>query len=87
MTRYFAGKINGHFSPSPSWQNEWTFLAKSLPASLQGVSAGTCQRALVDESGMIRWGDTIDQKMAAVHGLLCTITPVTVTSKGEQKRL
>jgi hypothetical protein len=34
-------KIHGHFSPS------------SL-ASLLGVSALICQRALVDESGMIR---------------------------------
>jgi hypothetical protein len=31
-----------------------TFLAKFVPASLLGVSAGICQRALVDESGMIR---------------------------------
>jgi hypothetical protein len=29
-------------------------LAKFLLASLLGVSAGVCQRALMDESGMIR---------------------------------
>jgi hypothetical protein len=35
-------------------QNARTFLSKYLPASLLSVSAGICQRALVDESGMIR---------------------------------
>jgi hypothetical protein len=35
-------------------QNSRTFLAKFLLASLLGVSAGVCQRALMDESGMIR---------------------------------
>jgi hypothetical protein len=30
------------------------FLAKFLPALLLGVSSGICQRAVVDESGMIR---------------------------------
>jgi hypothetical protein len=34
-------------------QNEQTFLAKFIPASLLGVSVGICQRALLDESGMI----------------------------------
>jgi hypothetical protein len=34
----------------------------NLSASLLGVSAGYCKRALVDESGMImRWRNTIDQ--------------------------
>jgi hypothetical protein len=36
------------------FQNSWMFLAKFLPASLQGVSAGYCQRAPVDKSEMIR---------------------------------
>jgi hypothetical protein len=31
-----------------------TFVAKFLPASLLDVSADNCQRALVDESGMIK---------------------------------
>jgi hypothetical protein len=31
-----------------------TFLVKSLPTSLLGVSVGICERALVDESVMIR---------------------------------
>jgi hypothetical protein len=57
----------------PCRQNSWLFVAKYLHASLQIVSAGICQRALVDESGMIRWGRTIDHKMVAVHGALCTI--------------
>jgi hypothetical protein len=35
-------------------QNSWTFIGKFLPASLQHVSAAIFQRALVDESGMIR---------------------------------
>jgi hypothetical protein len=52
-------------------------LANFLPASLVGVSDGICHRALVDESGMIRtqMGSTVDQKMTAVHGALCTIPP------------
>jgi hypothetical protein len=32
------------------WQNQWTFLSKLLAGSLLGVSAGICQRALVDEN-------------------------------------
>jgi hypothetical protein len=35
-------------------QNSQPFFAKVLPASLLNVCAGICQRALVDESGMIR---------------------------------
>jgi hypothetical protein len=52
-----------------------TFLAKFLPALLLGAYAGTCQRAVVDESGIIisQMGHTIHQKMVAVHGTLCTI--------------
>jgi hypothetical protein len=47
---------------------------KFLPASILGVSAGTYQRVLIDESVMIRTrGRAIDQKMAAVHGTLCMI--------------
>jgi hypothetical protein len=37
-----------------SQQKSWTFLAKLLLALLLDVSAGIFQRALVDESGMIR---------------------------------
>jgi hypothetical protein len=37
----FIGKVYGYFSPF-------------IPASLLGVSAGCCQRALVSESGKIR---------------------------------
>jgi hypothetical protein len=57
-----------------------TLLAKSLDISYEVCpcfSAGICQRALVDEPGVIRMqmGSTVDQKMAAVHGTLCTVPP------------
>jgi hypothetical protein len=29
---------------------------------------------------ILRWGRTVDQKMEAMHGTLCTIPPVTVTN-------
>jgi hypothetical protein len=51
---------------------------QASPDSLLGVSSGIFRRALVDESGMIvtQVGThTIDQKMTAVHGTLCTIPP------------
>jgi hypothetical protein len=41
MKRYFLGKIHLHFRYVP-------------PASLPDISSGYCQRALMDESGMIR---------------------------------
>jgi hypothetical protein len=52
-------------------------LGKILPASLLGVFAGICDRALVDEWGMIRtqMGSTVGQNMVAVYGALCTIPP------------
>jgi hypothetical protein len=42
---------------------QWPFLAQFLPDSLLGASAGNCQRALVNESGMIRtqMRSTVDQ--------------------------
>jgi hypothetical protein len=46
------------------------------PESLIGTSVGICQRALVDESGMIRTQmGLIYQEIVAVHGTLCTIPP------------
>jgi hypothetical protein len=47
------------------------------PDSLLDVSAGTCQRTLVDELGMIRTqtGHKIDQKMVAIHATLHLIPP------------
>jgi hypothetical protein len=42
LKRYNVGKSLG------------TFFVKFFPSSLLGVSAGVCQRALVDESGKIR---------------------------------
>jgi proline dehydrogenase len=59
-------------------QNAWTFLAKFFSASLLQVSAGICQRALLDESRMIRTqmgSHNIYKKMVAVHGTLC-MTPL-----------
>jgi hypothetical protein len=48
-----------------------------FPASLLGISADIFHIALMDESGMIRtqMGTHNDQKVAAVHGTLCTIPP------------
>lgn len=57
-------------------QNLPLFLAKFLLIRYR-MTAGICQRALVDEFGMIqlRWGRAVDQKIVAVHGELCTILP------------
>jgi hypothetical protein len=57
-------KLNGHF------------FAKVLLLLLD-VSAGYCQRALVDESGMIRkqMGMHIRSEMVALQGLPCAPTP------------
>jgi hypothetical protein len=57
--------------------NSRPFLAKCPPASLVAVSAGYCQRALVDESGMIikHVEHTVGHKMAAVLGMPCAIPP------------
>jgi hypothetical protein len=63
--KYFAGKINGCFSPS------------FFPASLLSVSADICKRALVNESRMIRTQMETHNRseMPAVHGTLSTIPP------------
>jgi hypothetical protein len=46
------------------------------PALLSDVSSGYCQRALVDESGMIRTLDGENRTdMVAVHGTPCAIPP------------
>jgi hypothetical protein len=49
------------------------FLAKFLVASLLGVSAGICQRAL--EMIRIQMRITVDQNMTVVHGTLYTVSP------------
>jgi hypothetical protein len=61
-SRCYAGKIQGHFLPSP-----WV-TARCLWCR---------QRALMDESGVLelRWGRTIRQKMVAVLGTLCSTPP------------
>jgi hypothetical protein len=46
----------------------WTFLAKFLPALHLDVSAGICQRALVDESGMIRTQTGAHKRLKNDHG-------------------
>jgi hypothetical protein len=58
-------------------QNSSPFLAKFSLDSVPAVSADYCQRALVDESGMIRThtGSQIDHRMTAVHRTRCTIPP------------
>jgi hypothetical protein len=54
------------------------FLAKFLPASLLGISAGICYRALVDESGMIR---TQERKHnSSENGRIAWNHPVTITT-------
>jgi hypothetical protein len=63
-TRYFTTKINGQFSPTFSLLHNC-------------ASAGIYQRALAEESGMIRTQMEMhnNQKMAAVHGTLCMTPP------------
>jgi len=53
------------------------------PASLPDVSAGYCQRALVDESGMIRtqMGTHNISEMVAVLGTPCAIPSRNSNSK------
>jgi hypothetical protein len=52
------------------------FFTKFLPASLLDVSAIICQRAVVDESGVIRTqGCVMDHKMVVVHETACVIPP------------
>jgi hypothetical protein len=66
--RYFVGKIHGHISPS-------------FRGTLLGVSAGCCQRAVVDEARMIRtWMRlTIDQKWSQCMRRIVRYHPVIVT--------
>jgi hypothetical protein len=54
-----------------------TFIAKFHPASLLGVFAGYCQRALASESGMIRtqMGKNNRSVMVAVYETPWTIPP------------
>jgi hypothetical protein len=49
--------------------------------SLPVVSAGYCQRTLVDESGTTRtqMGTQNTLQMVAVHGTPCAVPPITVT--------
>jgi hypothetical protein len=51
------------------------------------MCAAIWQRAVVDESGMIRrrWGPIIDHKMALEHGTLCMIPPRDSTQKPARK--
>jgi hypothetical protein len=63
--RYFADKINGHFSIS--------FSLLRYHVSLL-VLAGELW-CMHQEWLQLRWARTTDQKMAAVHGTLCMIPP------------
>jgi hypothetical protein len=61
------------------------FLAKFLFALLLGVSSGICQRALVNESGMIRAQigmHSILQKWSQCMGHFVQYHPLTITSNG-----
>jgi hypothetical protein len=68
-------------------QNSCPFLAKFLPASLLGVCAGYCQRALVDESAIVRtqMGTLKDLRWSQCMGRLIRYHPVTVTVHKEKK--
>jgi hypothetical protein len=61
--RYFAGKVSGDFS-----------LSKFLLASLLRVSAGICQRVVVDVSGMM------SENGGGCMGRFVRYHPITVTS-------
>jgi hypothetical protein len=51
-------------------------ISHQLPASPLGVSAATRDLWWMTQERLeLRWGHTIDQKMAAVHGTICTIPP------------
>jgi hypothetical protein len=51
-------------------------ISRQLLASLLGISAATREVWWMNEELLeLRWGGTIDKKMAAVHGTLCTIPP------------
>jgi hypothetical protein len=67
--KHFVGKI-------------YTICLQVSPDSLLGVSAGICQKVLLDESEMIRTrtGTKNRSKMIAMHGTLFKIHPITVTS-------
>jgi hypothetical protein len=54
---------------------KFTISRQVSPDSLLGVSVGMCQRALVDQSGMIIIQISVDQKMVAVRGTLRMIPP------------
>jgi hypothetical protein len=61
---YFIGKVHSHFLPRS-------------PTSLLGVSAGNCQTALLDESGMVRtqMGVHNGSEIITVHVTPCVIPP------------
>jgi hypothetical protein len=61
--RYFVEKIHRHLSPCFFYY------------LLLRVSAGTCQRAVVDNQEWLELRHKIDHKMLAVHGTLCAIPP------------
>jgi hypothetical protein len=58
-------------------KNSTSISLQVFPASLLGVSAGNCQKSLVDESGMIinLTGTYRRSEMVAVQGLPCAPAP------------
>jgi hypothetical protein len=79
-----CSKILRHVKDTCSMQrdiyrlNSRTFLGKFLPALLLGVSAGYCQRDMVDESRIIRTQMGKDNRsvMVAVYGTPLAIPPL-----------
>jgi hypothetical protein len=64
-----------------SWA-KFTIISRQVsPALLPDVSAGYCQKALVDKSGMIRAQMRTHNRpvMVAVYGTPCVISPATLT--------
>jgi hypothetical protein len=47
-------KIPAEYDTDTSPEKLTEFIVNFLPASLLGVSAGICQRSLVDETGMFK---------------------------------
>jgi Ni,Fe-hydrogenase III small subunit len=69
-------------------QNHLAIYHQVSPASLINVSLCNCQRALVDESEMIRnpMGTRNVPEMVAVHVSPCAPTPITVINSNNKKQ-
>jgi hypothetical protein len=65
------------YGKDTSGKIQWPFCHQVSPASLLDVPASNCQRALVDESGMItnQVGKHDRSEMVVVQGSPCVPTP------------